>query len=366
MRRLAFALGIALLLGGCERHSTGTAPAPQRVVVVEPQRRDMVRSITLPGDLIGINETALHAKVSGYLQRIDVDKGDRVRKGQVLAVLEVPELAQQLQRARAERTVKQLTAERVERVWREDARIIAREDVDVAAGALRAAAAEVERLEALLNYTNIVAPFDGVVTARYVDPGALMPAVGQIGTVLSGGSALARGPAPLVTVADIDTLRVYVYVPEPDTAAIAVGQAATLRLAQFPDRPFRGTVTRFAKALDLSTRTMLTEVDLPNPDHALYPGMSADVAIELERHPGALTVPVTAVGQAATGAYVFAVRDGRLAQQPVHTGLRDEGTIEITSGLRDGEPIARYLSGQLSTGAAVEAVAGDAAPTPAR
>ena len=108
---------------------------------------------------------------------------------------------------------------------------------------------------------------------------------------------------------------------------------------------------------------MLTEIDLPNPDHALYPGMSADVTVELERHPGALTVPVTAVGQAANGAYVFTVREGRLVQQPVQTGLTHEGTIEITSGLSDGEQVVRYLSGQLAAGAAVDAVASDASPT---
>ena len=361
MRSTVLGLAAVVVLAGCQQHAAAPPSGPPRVVVVEPQRRDMVRSLTLTGDLIGVKEAALHANVQGYVKRIDVDKGDRVHKGQVLAVLEVPELTQQVERARAEYRVKQLTAERVARVWREDPRLIAREEVDAAAGAARAAAAEVAHLEALVGYTQIIAPFDGVVTARYVDPGALMTAAGQLGTVLSGGSVVARGPAPLLTVADIDALRVYVYVPESDTGSIALGQPATLRLAQFPGREFHGTVARFTKALDLRTRTMLTEVDLANPDQSLYPGMSADVAIELERHADALTLPVTAVGKSESGAYVLAVREGRLVQVPVQTGLRHDATIEIASGLSGGEQIARYLSAQLQVGAPVEAVLGDTA-----
>ena len=359
MRWIGLALAAVMALSACQQRTAARTSGPPRVVVVEPSRRDMVRSITLPGDLIGAKEAALHANVQGYVRSIGVDKGDRVHKGQVLAVLEVPELAQQLERAKAEYRVKQLTADRTARVWHEDARLIALEDVDAAAGAASAAAAEVAHLEALVGYTHIVAPFDGVVTARYVDPGALMQSAGQLGTVLSGGSVVASGPAPLVTIADIDSLRVYVYVPESDTGSIDLGQRATVRLAQFPGRDFHGTVARFSKALDLRTRTMLTEVDLPNPDHTLYPGMSGDVTIEFERHAGALTLPVTAVNQSPSGPYVLAVRDGHLVQMPVQTGFRRDETIEITSGLRGGEQVARYPSAQLEVGSAVEAVTGD-------
>ena len=359
MRWTGLGLAAAVLIAGCHQHAAERTSGPPRVVVVEPERRDMVRSITLPGDLIGAKEAALHANVQGYVRSIDVDRGDRVHKGQVIAVLEVPELAQQLERARAEYRVKQLTADRVSRVWHEDARLVALEDVDAAAGAASAAAAEVAHLEALVGYTRIVAPFDGVVTARYVDAGALMQAAGQLGTVLSGGSVVASGPAPLVTIADIDSLRVYVYVPESDTGSIELGQPATLRLAQFPESDFHGTVARFSKALDLRTRTMLTEVDLPNPDHTLYPGMSADVTIEFERHAGALTLPVTAINQSPSGAYVLAVRNGRLVQVPVQTGFRRDETIEITSGLNGDEQVARYPSAQLEVGAPVQAVMGD-------
>lgn len=348
-----------LVVLGCGSRE-GPPPQPDRVLVVKPVRQDLTRSLTLPGDLIGINEAALHAKVTGYLHSIAVDKGDRVKKGQVLAVLEVPELKQRLEGARAELTVRRLTYDRINRVWREDPRVISREEVDVAEGAFRGAKAEVERLEALWGYTNIVAPFDGVVTARYVDPGALIAAAGQLGSVEAGGTLLAKGPAAVVTVADVDIMRVYVYVPSSDAGYIRDGLPATVRVKQYPQRTFAGTVTRFAKALEISTRTMLTEIDIANPNHEVYPGMAADVALELERHPDALTVPTTAVGRDGGGQFVFLVKDGRVERVPIATGLAGEAVVEVVSGLGGSESVVRYISERLVPGEAVEAVSGDA------
>jgi len=172
MRHLSrAAVGVFPLLAvlGCD---TGRAEAPRAVTppsvtVVEAQRADAVRTITLPGDLVGFYEAALHAKVSGYLKRIDVDKGDSVTQGQVLAEIEIPELQQKLKRARANLEIRRLTRERLERVWTSDKRLVAREDVDIAESKFEQAQAEVEELEALVNYTRIVAPFDGVVTGRF-------------------------------------------------------------------------------------------------------------------------------------------------------------------------------------------------------
>jgi membrane fusion protein (multidrug efflux system) len=328
------------------------------VAVVAPKRGDVVRSITLPGDLVGFYEAALHAKVSGYLKSISVDKGDVVTQGQVLAEIEVPELQQKLKRARANLEICRLTRERLEHVWSTDKRLVAREDVDIAESKFEEARAEVEELDALVNYTHIVAPFDGVVTGRFVDPGALIQASGGDGTSVSEGSAHAKGEAmPVVSISDISTLRVYVYLPETEASDIHVGVPATLRLKEFPGRTFTGSVARFTKSLNLSTRTMLTEVDLDNPKQELYPGMYADVQLELTRHHSALQLPNTAIGttESEGHSFVYVVRDDRLVKVPVTLGISNEGWVEISAGLQGDERVVRNLSPSLRDGESVRA-----------
>jgi membrane fusion protein, multidrug efflux system len=371
-RGLCMALCGMPLLGmlGCEagRADPAQHTTPATVTVVQPKRGDVVRSITLPGDLVGFYEAALHAKVSGYLKSISVDKGDSVTQGQVLAEIEVPELQQNLKRARANLEIRRLTQERLERVWSSDKRLVAREDVDIAESKFQQAQAEVEELEALVNYTHIVAPFDGVVTGRFVDPGALIQASGSQAKSASQSSAPMKGEGmPVVSVADISKLRVYVYVPEGEASAIHEGIPATLTLKEFRGRPFTGTVARFTRALDLSTRTMLTEVDLDNPKHELYPGMYADVRLDLERHPAALQLPTTAIGTAESDNFVYVVRDTHLVRTPVQLGIGTEGWVEITAGLDDTEQVVKNLSPALSEGQAVQPlmVAADATPASA-
>jgi multidrug efflux pump subunit AcrA (membrane-fusion protein) len=320
----------------------------------------MTRSLSLPGDLVGLYESALHAKVTGYLKTIRVDKGDWVKKGELLAEIEVPELAQKLQRAKADLAVRRGTYERLQRVWQTDHRLVAREDVDIAQGQFEEAKADVEELEALVGYTHIVAPFDGVITARFVDPGALIQASGHGGSSQAEGSVPGTGSnAPIVTVADIDTMRVYVYVPEQETSLVKVGIPVTLRLKEFPGRTFTASVTRFATSLDLSTRPMLVEADIPNPAHELYPGMYADVVIELERHQNALRLPTTAVGGSGDASFVYVVREGRLVKVPVTTGFTDQGWVEIVSGLGGDESVVAAVTPALTDGEPVRAVSGE-------
>lgn len=359
--------GVAILLlalAGCgarEAIPAEEASLPT-VTTVRPERGDIARTITLPGDLVAMNQSDLFAKVSGYVKTIAVDKGDWVRKGQVLAEIEVPELEQKLRRARANLQVRRVTYDRLKGVWQTDHRLVAREDVDIAEGAFEQAGADVDELVALLGYTHIVAPFDGVVTARYVDPGALVQASTHTGQGEAKGSS-----TPIVTVADIDTLRVYVYVPEEETSAVRQGLPATLRLREFAGRQFAGTVRRFATSLDLSTRTMLTEVDIENRQHDLYPGMYADVGLELVRHAGVLKVPDAAVGTSQDDMFVFVVRDGHLAKTSIATGLRAGGETEVVSGLSGDEPVVTPLSPALSDGERVRAVEpASAAPAIAR
>jgi membrane fusion protein (multidrug efflux system) len=357
MRRVlgvAACAALALGLAGCGTQEASSAiQTTPTVMVTQPERGIVRRTITLPGDVRGFNEAALYAKVTGYLERIDVDKGDWVKKGQTLAVIEVPELEQKLRRAKASLEMERVTYDRLKSVWTSDQRLVAREDVDVAQGKFEQARAEVEELEAMVGYTRITAPFDGVITARYVDPGALIQADAHATSGTSGGEG---ETVPVVRIADIGTLRVYVYVPEEETSLIKRGIPATLTLREFPGRTFAGSVARFNTALDLSTRTMLTEVDLTNPTHELYPGMYADVTLELERHPGALTVPSTAVGGAGDKQFVYVVRDGHLSKQHVATGITDAATVEVVSGLQGEEQVVSNLSPDLVVGGKVRAV----------
>ncbi|HVN85290.1 MAG TPA: efflux RND transporter periplasmic adaptor subunit [Candidatus Binatia bacterium] len=346
-------------IAGCSGAWSDPPPAAtvNTVTVVQPQRGDMTRAITLPGDLVGFYQADLYAKVSGYLKSISVDKGDAVTAGQVLAEIEVPELQQKLRRARASLEIRRRTYERLQNVWKSDHRLVAQEDVDIAEGQWEEAKAEVEELEALASYTRIVAPFDGVVTGRFVDPGALIQASGSQGGAAAGATGPNKpGTSPVVSLADLSTLRVYIYVPEAEASLIREGMPAALTLREFPGREFNGTIARFAHALDLATRTMLTEVDLDNPQHLLYPGMYADVSIELARHPQVLQVPSTAVGTVKGQSAVYVVKDGQLARTPVTIGLTSANRAEIAAGLSGTEQVVKNFTPALSDGEQVHSL----------
>ena len=335
-------------------HTAENAPADTRpiVAVVSPNRGNAIRSITLPGDMVGFYESSLYAKVTGYLQSISVDKGDWVKKGEVLATIEVPELQQRVARAEASLNVQRLTYQRVEQVWKSDPRLIARQDVDIAQGKYLESKADVDELQALVSYTKIVAPFNGIVTGRFVDPGALIKAGGdQPSSGPDEGSAHPVGTAsPVVSLAMIDTMRIYVYVPQGVVSFIKRGTSAMVTLQNLPGHPSPGSVTRFAASLDLSTRTMLTEIDLDNAHHQLYPGMYANVTLQLERHPDVIEVPDSAIGQSSTGNYVLAVEDGKLSKKEITVGIRAGHSVEITKGLRGNETVVAALDPSLTNG----------------
>jgi multidrug efflux pump subunit AcrA (membrane-fusion protein) len=356
MRRLAAAGIGALMLAACFACQDRDAPpAPARaqtVMVTQARRQDAIRQITLPGDLTGFFQATLYAKVTGYLRKINVDKGDWIRSGQVLAEIEVPELDHRLAHEQARLKINQITYQRLERVWKSDPRLVAREDVDIAYANSQESLSNVAELKAMMKYTRIVAPFDGVVTARFVDPGALIQASGGQPTFELGGSAARpRGnTTAVVSVAMMNRLRVYVYIPEEAVSTIRRGMGATLTLREYPGRRFIANVARFATSLDLSTRTMLTEVDVENPRHELYPGMYANVTINLETHQGALTVPPSAVGGAGANPAVYVVRNSRLQKIEVTTAIRTGEYVEITSGLTGNEQIVNNFTPALIEG----------------
>jgi membrane fusion protein, multidrug efflux system len=356
---LATALAATALLAGCNHEDPDSPTMSAQVVVIRPQRGEAVRSIALPGDVVGYYQSALYAKVTGYLKNILVDKGDRVKKGQVLADIEVPELRQRLDRARSNLHIQQLTYERLDQVWKSDPRLVAREDVDIAYSKFQQARAEANELAAMVAYTQIVAPFDGVITERFVDPGALIKAGGDNtatapmeGSARSGGSA-----APVVSMADVEKLRIYVYVPQDAVGYIRVGMPVVVGFQELPGHTYTATITRFAHSLDLATRTMLTEIDIDNSKREIYPGMYANLTLELERHRNALKLPNSAVGDSPGGGhFVLVARDGRLEEVPVTVGINTGIYMEIVSGLSGNEEVVRSLTTALSNGEQVRTV----------
>ncbi len=347
------------VVAGCGRRAVATRVDHRPIVpVVIAQRGAAIRGITLPGDLVGLYESTLFSKVTGYLNTISVDKGDWVKQGQVLAQIEVPELQQRYERAQADLQVQRLTYQRLDQVWKSDPRLVAREDVDIAQGKYLAGKAQVDELRSLVGYTRIVAPYSGVITGRFVDPGALIKAGGtQSAAGPAEGSSHPGGTAtPVLSIARIDLMRIYVYAPQGVVGLIKRGMPATLTLRDGTGRSYSGAVTRFASSLDLSTRTMLTEIDIPNPHHELYPGMYANVTLQLQRHPNAIKLPTSAVSGAKNHTYVLVVRDGVLAKVPVDTGINDGHYVEITSGLTGAEQVVASVNPALSPGERVVAV----------
>ena len=325
----------------------------------------MSSSIELPGDVVGFYEAALHSKVTGYLKSISVDKGDSVKAGQVLAEIEVPELRSNLMRSQASLEIERITYDRLRKVQQSDSRLISQQDVDMAYAKYREAQAAVATLQTMFGYTKIIAPFDGVITGRFADPGALIRAGGgDIGVdetsglispgATEGAGGHREGGGPILTLADIDKLRVYIYVPEASYPFIHHGTPATLRFEEFPDRVFKGTVARYASSLDLATRTMLTEVDIDNPKRLVYPRSYAHVTIELLRHPHALSVPASAIHGSGDSAGLLVVNNTHLAEVPVKTGINNGAYIEVISGLSANSLVVATYSNTLTPGRQVD------------
>ncbi len=360
-------LSIAVLgPAGCDTPVTSMTTVQKVTVdVVHPIRGQIAKDIDLPGDVVGFYEAALHSKVTGYLKSIPVDKGDSVKKGQVLAQIEVPELQSNLARSQASLEMERITYDRLRKVQKDDSRLISQQDVDMAYAKYREAQAAVATLQTMYGYTKIIAPFDGVITGRFADPGALIRAGGgdfgvdeTSGLISPGASEGAgghrEGGGPILTIAEIDKLRIYVYVPEASYPFIHIGTPASLHFDEFPDRVFKGTVARYASSLDLATRTMLTEVDIDNPKRLIYPRSYAHVTIELVRHNDALSVPASAIQGSGNSARVLVVNDGRLLEVPVKTGINNGADVEITSGLSPGSMVVTTYNNTLTPGQPVD------------
>jgi membrane fusion protein, multidrug efflux system len=299
-----------------------------RVLVVPVLQTPPVRSIEVPGTIHGYIETPVYAKIAGYLKRIYIDKGDRVRRGQLLAILESPELDHQVANARATYELARLTDQRNQALVRFG--VIAQQQADNTNAQMKEAKAALDQLVAMQAYEAIHAPFDGIVTARYVDQGALIPAA----------TSPAGAATPIISMATLSSLRIYSDVPQSIAPFIRDGDPAAVTVTEYPRRIFTGTVTRHSNALTSETRTMLVEIDLPNNDQALYPGMYTTVKFQVNVLVGAPMVPDDALIFRDGKPFVPVVRNGHLKLAPVTLGYDDGVNVEITEGVTEQDVVA--------------------------
>jgi RND family efflux transporter MFP subunit len=325
------------------------------VNVVHPKRGAPTAEIVLPGGAQAFVDAPIYARTNGYLKKWYFDIGARVKQGQLLAEIETPEVDQQLEQARSElETAKanlnlaMTTADRWKKLLEEDS--VSKQETDQAISNLQAQkatvesnAANVRRLEDLRSFEKVYAPFDGIITARNTDVGAL----------INAGAATTPGKE-LFHLAAIHTIRVYVSVPEVYSRAGIPGAIATLTLDEFPGQVFRGTLARNANAIDPISRTLLVEVDVDNPAGQLLPGAYMSVHVKLPEQIRSVTIPANTLLFRAEGLRVGIVKNNRVALIPVKIG-RDYGdTVEVLSGLQPADAIIVDPSDSLINGAEVQ------------
>lgn len=370
------------LIGRRARANQEEPASEQTAAVVLAQHKPITNTLTLSGEFRSFQEVDVHAKVAGYIRKIYVDVGDHVTAGQVLAVLEVPELSAQLlgadaavhragdtihraqgdlARAQSLHEATHLDYNRLKEASAAKPGLIAQQELDDAQAkdkegeaqidASQAALAEAhsqldevlaqqKQLNAMSDYTKIIAPFAGVVTHRYADTGALV----QAGTN-SNTQAL-----PVVSVAETDLFRLILPVPESAVPSVRLGTVVNVHVTSL-NRDFEGKVSRYADDLNVDTRTMHTEVDVPNKDGSIVAGMYAEVAIALARKTDALVVPVQSVSRNGTQASVLVVNSqNRIEERQVRLGLEGSDTVEVVSGLAPNDRVVIGSRSQFRTG----------------
>jgi len=371
-------VGVAVLFtASCSKTEKVQADAAARtsdsstVAVAKATIEDLSRDLVLTAEFRPYQEVDLMAKVSGYVKVINVDAGDRVKEGQVLAILEIPEMADdraraeaaidrsqaevarakdQIQQAQSSHDFAHLTFTRLSDATKQKPGLIAQQDIDdahnkdmVAEAQLSAArsnlaaaeeqvhvnTAELQKIKTLFDYTSVTAPFTGVITKRYADKGSMI----QAGTS-SNSQAM-----PLVRLSENSLLRLILPVPESAVPTVHIGQQVQVRVPTM-NRDFPGKVQRFSDKVNVATRTMDTEVDVMNGDLVLIPGMYAEVHLTLDRRNQAITIPVSAVdlgSDAASAQVVVITPDNHVENRKVQLGLETATKVEVKSGLKEGE-----------------------------
>jgi RND family efflux transporter MFP subunit len=371
-----------------------SSAAPAAVARVE--RRTILNTLTISGEFKPFQDVDVHAKVAGYIKKIYVDVGDHVQDGQTLAVLEVPELAAQLagtdaavrksreeirraqsdiERAQSVQSAAHSAYTRLKQAADSRAGLVAQQELDdsqakdlesqaqvasaqaelsAAQQQLQMAEANQRQYAALSDYSRIVAPFAGVVTARYADTGALVAA----------GTSSSTQAMPVVRLAQISKLRLVLPIPESLAGQIHLGDPVKVHV-QALNQDIEGKVSRFADSLDLQTRTMQTEIDFENRDGRLIPGMYAETRLSLREEKNALTVPLEAVARSGDDATVLAVNaQNILEERHVKLGLEDNSHVEVLSGLSDQDRVvignrSEFRNGQKIQPKDVASPAGD-------
>lgn len=289
------------------------------------------RTIVLPGEVHGFYETPIYAKLSGYVKDMFVDKGSRVKAGQLVATIESPETDQQVRNAKATYDLAKITDDRFQVLVGQA--VIPLQQADESHQTMLADLAAWRSLIATQQYERVYAPFDGMITARNLYRGALVATASAAGT---------SNPS-IYEIATLKPLRVYVYLPQTYAPLVRDGDQSVVTVNEYPDRDYNGSITRHPSALDQGTRTMLLEVDLPNQDLSLYPGMYANVAITIKGSNGAPRVPDEALIFNGEQVYVPIVRDNRIHLVDVKLGLDDGINCEVTRGLKGDETVALGL-----------------------
>jgi RND family efflux transporter MFP subunit len=325
--------------GATLRAETVQAALPP-VSVVPPKQTAPTDEIILPGNVQPFITSPIYARTNGYLKKWYFDIGAHVKQGQLLAVIETPEVDQQLQQARSNLLTAQanldlaaITKTRYQGLLKSNA--VSQQDVDNAVGTYNANAAVVEadkaavqQYSALVSFEKVYAPFDGVITARNTD----------IGDLINSGSS-SNVKTDLFHIAQPGTLRVYVNVPEEYSRGIKVGMTADLSLAEFPDRKFQGKVVRTADAINMTTRTLLVEVDVENPTGTLLTGSYAEVHLAVPSQASTFLLPVNTLLFRTEGLRVAVVKDGKVVLTTVTPGHDFGNDIEIVAGLKADDQV---------------------------
>lgn len=358
MKHIRALIPIALLI-------SATAPA-QTIQLAPVIAKPVSRTVDLPGEFQAFESVAIHAKMRGYVERVLVDRGSVVKRGDLLAELSAPEMQAQI--AEAESKVQAAESERLQAAAQLAAvqstagslkqaaetpgavagneLIQAQKQVEAAQALVKsreqsvaAAQAVVNAQKDLLSYLRITAPFDGVVTDRFVHPGAL-----------AGPGSGSTGDPALLELQDVAHLRLVVALPEEDVGGIAPGAKVEFRVPAYPDRTYSGTVARIAHSLDTQTRTMPVELDVFNRDGSLSPGMYPSVKWPVRSPRSLLLVPKTAVVTTTERTFVIRNRDGRAEWVDVHKGVTDGDRIEVFGDLKPGDQVVQRANDEIRAG----------------
>jgi membrane fusion protein, multidrug efflux system len=310
----------------------------------------------VPITIRGYDETPIYAKIPGYLKTIYVDKGDRVKKGQVIAILESPETDKEVADTLANYRLQAITYKRYLYLYREN--VVPRQTADNWQASMLQAQAVYQQNLAIQAYEVVRAPVDGIVTERYFDPGAMIPAAtSPVSANNLVGFSTNNTTAPIVQVATLQPLRIYAYVPQPLSPLIHDGDRASVTVNEYPGQEFDGTVTRHPQALLESSRTMLVEVDLPNADLKLMPGMYGMVRLTTSTNKAAgLVAPDDSLVFKDNKVFLPIVRDNRLHLAQVKLGYDNGFEVVVSGDVRDGDMVAMSVGQAVSDGEPVQPV----------